>query len=133
MIKFVFKLLKLAGLVIVILSILFLARCMYFEVSQRDNLLSLCNEISTESMLQDILSKAKKEKFEIRSESLRSSKDRDWFNREYDRMLDALRKNDKAEKSLTIIFAKPGIGYYACTIEHEDSLVKGAKFLDRSS
>lgn len=133
MIKLIVKLLKIVGLIIVILSILFLAKCTYSEVSQRNNLLRLCENIKSGDEVTDIINKANKEGFEIRSETLKSMKARDWFNRQYDRFLETFRENENAKDYLTVIFAKPGIGYYACIIEHDDVLVKHARYLDRSS
>lgn len=133
MIKLFSRLLKITGLIIIILSTLFLAQCIYSEVSQRDNLLRLCENISSGSAVSDALARAQKGKFEIRSESLRSNKERDWFNRQYDRFLEAFRKNNNIEESLTIIFAKPGVGFYACIIEHGGDSVMNARYLDRSS
>ena len=133
MTKLFFKVLKIVGLIIVVLSILFLAQCMYSEVSQRNNLLRLCENINSGSAVSDALVKAQKDKFEIRSESLRSIKERDWFNRQYDGFLEAFKKNNNVEESLTIIFAKPGIGFYACIIEHDGDSIRNARYLDRSS
>jgi hypothetical protein len=106
---------------------------MYSEESQRNNLLRLCENINFGSAVTGILDEARKEKFEIRSETLKSKKERDWFNRQYDSFLETFRQNNNAEDSVTIIFAKPGIGYYACIIEHYDDSVKKARYLDRSS
>ena len=133
MTKLFFKVLKIVGLIIVVLSILFLAQCMYSEVSQRNNLLRLCENINSGSAVSDALVKAQKDKFEIRSESLRSIKERDWFNRQYDGFLEAFKKNNNVEEFLTIIFAKPGIGFYACIIEHDGNSIRNARYLDRSS
>jgi hypothetical protein len=93
----------------------------------------LCEKIKSGSPLPNIIDEAKMERFEIRSETHKSSKERDWFNRQYDRFLDAFKKMNNADKSLTIIFAKPGIGYYACVMEHRGDLIIEARFLDRSS
>lgn len=112
---------------------MFLAQCMYSEVGQRNNLLNLCESINFGSAVTGILDEARKENFEIRSETLKSEKERDWFNRQYDRFLDEFRKSNNADDSLTIIFAKPGVGYYACVIEHYDDSAKKARYLDRSS
>ena len=112
---------------------MFLAQCMHSEVSQRNNLLRLCENINFGSAVTAILDEARKENFEIRSETLKSKKERDWFNRQYDSFLDTFRKSNNADDSLTIIFAKPGIGYYACIIEHYDDSAIKARYLDRSS
>ena len=133
MINLIFKILKIAGSIFVVLSILFVAQCMYVETDQRDSLLELCGNLTAGNRLSSVLSAPQMEKFEIRSESLRSEKERDWFNRKYDEYSDGIKKNDDFTKALTIIFAKPGIGFYACIIVHDDDSVISAQYLDRSS
>ena len=133
MIRFIFKILKIGILIILFLAVLFLAQCMYSEMSQRDNLQRLCVSITPGSDISGILAEAEKFRgFEVRSEALRSTRERDWFNRQYDGFLETFRKNNDTATSLTIIFAKPGIGYYACIIEHDGELAKVARYLDRS-
>ncbi len=129
----VLKALKFAGFIFVIAPILFLVQCVYIETSQRNNLNNLCENSNVGKAISSILDEARNEKFEIRGESHKSKKEGDWFNRQYEGFLEAFRENNNVEDSLTIIFAKPGIGYYACEIEHFDGLVKKARFLDRSS
>ena len=127
------KLLKFVGVIVALAPVLLLAQCMYIETSQRNNLSSLCEKSDEGKKLSNIINEAKQAKFEVRSEILFSEKERDWFNREYDRILKQIKKDNSKSAAHTVVFAKPGIGYYACIIEHENGLIKKSQYEDRSS
>jgi hypothetical protein len=79
------------------------------------------------------LNEAIKAKFEVRS-NITDIKDKiDWFDREYNRIFKQFKKKSSGSTELTIIFAKPGMGYYACIIEHENKLITESQYEDRSS
>ena len=127
------KLLKIGGVIIALMPVLFLAQCIFVETSQRNNLSSLCERSDEGKKLSTVINEARQAKFKVRSENLLSEKERDWFNREYNRILKQLKKDKRKSAAHTVVFAKPGIGYYACIIEHENGLIKKSQYEDRSS
>jgi len=129
----VLRILKIAGAIFSIVLLLSVAQCVYTETSQRNSLTSLCEDSNVGKKVSGILDEARKAKFEIRSEIIKSDTERDWFNREYSRILKRIKKDRTFSESYTVVFAKPGIGYYACIIENADGVVTKSRFEDRSS
>ena len=129
----VLKTLKITSSILVITLILFLAQCVYVEISQREKLFSLCENSGVGKKISSILKEATSTAFQIRSETMHSDTEGDWFNREYNRILEQANKDKNSSKAYVVIFAKPGIGYYACIIEHAAGLVTKSRFEDRSS
>lgn len=114
--------------------ILLLGSCVYREVSQRNGLASLCEQTQDGSSIDVVLETARKTPFTVRTVEPVAKDDREWFDREYARIGKGLEaSNDESAGHHTVIFAKPGIGFYACVIVHRDDIVSAASFLDNSS
>jgi len=117
----------------VLLPVIFLARCAYVETTQRSELRALCENSSPGKKLSIDLNEAKKAGFRVRSNFPVSKDKADWFDKEYNRIVKQLKKKSSTSTAYTIIFAKPGLGYYVCIIEHEKDLIVKSRYEDRSS
>jgi hypothetical protein len=102
------------------------------EISQQSRLESLCATAEAGGKIQTFLDEAADRKFSLRSAGATARNEDEWFDREYLRIGKWL--NDKGNSGeYTVVFAKPGIGYYACIVIHQDALITDAWFEDRSS
>ena len=70
--------------------------------------------------------------FESRSRAAPEATE-DWFDREYRRIAAEPRHDTGSDAGLLVLFAKPGLGYYACIVEQRDGRVRSARYVDRSS
>jgi hypothetical protein len=114
--------------------VLVLGQCMYSEMAQPRELAGLCAETSSGTTVQHALGKAAANSaLRARTGGPAGKNDNEWFDREYLRLGEHLRKTKNLSDDYTVIFAKPGMGYYACIIVHRGDLVKDAWFEDRSS
>ena len=125
--------LKYLGFILVLAPILLVGQCVYIESSQSSNLKSLCESSGPGKKLSGTLQEAKKARFEVRGDFTESTNENDWFDREYHRILKWVKKNNGVSGAYTVVFAKPGMGYYACIIRHENGLITENQFADRSS
>ena len=120
--------------VIAAVPLLFIGQCMYASVAQPAELQKLCATAKGGTSVRQALAKfAGNESFKVRTGGPAGKKDGEWFDREYLRIGDYLRKSKNIPDDYTVIFAKPGVGYYACIIVHQADVVKDAWFDDRSS
>ena len=125
--------LKGVAYVIAAIPLLFLAQCMYNEVSQPRALRSLCDTAKFGSTLDKFLGGSTKSIYKVRTGGPKEKDDTEWFDREYLRIGEYLKKTKKIAEDYTVVFVKPGMGYYACIVLHKNGLVEGAWFVDRSS
>lgn len=113
---------------------LLLGQCMYNEVARPRELAELCAATPPGTSVQHVLEKAAPNKaLRARTGGPVGKNDNEWFDREYLRLGAYLRTTKNVSDDYTVIFAKPGVGYYACIIVHSGNLVKDAWFEDRSS
>ncbi len=115
------------------IPILVIGQCMYSEVSQRSGLESLCGAAKSGGTIKTFLDDAAKTGYEVRTGGSAGKNDMEWFDREYLRLGDYLKQTKKISEDYSVVFAKPGIGYYACIIVHKNGLMQSAWFEDRSS
>jgi hypothetical protein len=127
------KLVKIVVYAIVLLPILFVAQWIYFESSQSSQLLSLCDTAKKGNSIQFLLIAAASNEFELRTNGAVGKDKNDWHDREYLRIGAWLKKVKQIEDNYTVVFAKSGIGYYACIVTHEHETITKAWFEDRSS
>ena len=127
------RILKVVGYTVAAIPILVIGQCMYNEVSQRSGLESLCGTAKAGSAIKRFLDDAAKTTYKLRTGGPTGKNDTEWFDREYLRLGEYLKRAKKLSEDYTVVFAKPGIGYYACIIVHKDGLVQSAWFEDRSS
>jgi hypothetical protein len=126
------KVLKGIGYTIVVVPILLLAECMYRETAQQRGLQALCATATSGKEIKPLLIEAAKTDFEVRTGGAISEDEHDWFDREYLRYRERLKTAEIDANDYTVVFAKPGIGYYACIIIHRDTVVTDAWFEDNS-
>ena len=125
---------KAIAYLIAAVPVFLLGQCIYSEIAQPRELAGLCGETSRDTSVQLALDKAATNKaLRARTGGPAGKNDNEWFDREYLRLGERLRKTKNLSDDYTVIFAKPGIGYYACVIVHKGDLVKDAWFEDRSS
>lgn len=122
---------KIAGVLLVLIPILFLGRCVFVETDQRHNLQSLCDKGHLNKQLSMVLVEAKTAGFKVRGQITNREK-MDGFDRAYNRIHRQF-VDEANQSALTVVFAKPGMGYYACLIAHDDDLIIEAVYEDRSS
>lgn len=127
------KLLKTGAIFVIAVPVLLVAQCVYLEVSQQSALEALCTQIAIGSAAGSLAAEVEKTPFQIRSNDGRGKDESDWFEREYSRIGVWLQRSKAISDNYTVIFAKPGMGYYACIVLHRDNTVSKAWFEDRSS
>ena len=114
------------------LSISILAISVYDENRQARELESLCATANVGTRVDTFLEKATKTKFRVRTGGAGGKDEEEWFDREYLRIGRWLNSKDITD-DYTVVIAKPGLGYYACIVIHNDSRIISASFEDRSS
>ncbi len=127
------KWLKRISVVIVGIPMLILAQCMVIEISQKSGLENLCATINDGGSVESFLRDAADTKFNVRTGGPEGKDQDEWFDREYLRIRDQLKQIANVDGDYTVVFAKPGIGYYACIVIHDEDLIISATFEDRSS
>jgi hypothetical protein len=128
------RILKAIAYVIAAIPVLALGQCMYSEFTQPRELARLCAATTRGTSVQQVLEKAAaNNSFRARTGGSAGKDDGEWFDREYLRIGEYLRKTKSLSDDYTVVFAKPGMGYYACIIVHKGHLVTDAWFEDRSS
>jgi hypothetical protein len=126
--------LKVIGYAIAAVPVLVIGQCMYDEIAQPRELARLCAAATRGSSVHQVLEKAAANKsLKVRTGGPAGKDDREWFDRTYLGLGEYLRKTKKLSDEYTVVFAKPGMGYYACIIVQSGNLVKDAWFEDRSS
>lgn len=128
------KPLQTLGYIVVTAILLFLLVGLfaYRNASQRSGLASLCATARAGEPITTLLNSAAKTKFKLRTGGPIRKDENDWFDREYLRIGEWLKETKNISDDYTIVFAKPGIGYYACVVLHPDALVTRAWFENRS-
>jgi len=123
-----FRLLNWVLLVLIMIPILALATCIGREVMVSRELESLCNGLDPGRPLATAMASG----FEARFDRIPDAEE-DWFDREYRRIHVQETQGVAGVDGLLVLFAKPGIGYYACIVRNRDGKVTSARYVDRSS
>jgi hypothetical protein len=126
--------LKTVAWTIAAIPFLFLAECMYRQIAEPSQLASVCAAIAPDTSVRQVLAKvATNTSLRARTGGPAGKDDIEWFDREYLRYADYLRAKMEPADEYTVVFAKPGLGYYACVIIHRGDAAKAAWFEDNSS
>lgn len=126
------KLIKIVLYTFISIPILFFGHCVYNELSKRNGLHELCTSIQNGSSINTFLSDVTKTTFNVRSNGKTDKDTNEWFDREYLHIGIWLKENMKISEDYTVVFTKPGIGYYACIIIHKNTFITKAWFEDRT-
>ncbi len=122
------RLLRWVVIAAVLIPVLLLATCVGRELLSSRELADLCATLAPGRVLEPDARPG------IESRSARvPERAEDWFDREYRRILAAESLSEPGGGDLTVLFAKPGLGYYACIVRHRDGRIVTARFVDRSS
>ena len=117
--------------IVVGLPVLFLGHCVYRRVTEVSELKDLCRQATPGTPLAQVAEgAARKWGLRLRTGGDKGKNDGEWFDREYLRIGKELR-DAKVMSDYTVVFAKPGIGYYACLVTHKDGRVETASYLSR--
>lgn len=118
--------------VIVGLPILLLAQCMYRQVAEPNALATSCAAAAPQgtSLHQVLQAAGTNSSLRIRTGGPAGKNEHEWFDRQYLRVGEYLRKTLNRPDDYTVVFAKPGLGYYACILLHDGDTVKDAWFED---
>jgi hypothetical protein len=127
------KTLKTIGYIVAAIPLLLIGRCMYDEVSQPSGLDSLCGTAKAGGTIKTFLDDAAKTTYKVRTGGPSGKDENEWFDREYLRLGEWLRKTKNISDDYSVVFAKPGMGYYACIVVHKNGSVITAWFENRSS
>ena len=125
--------LKGVGYTVAAIPLLVIGQCMYNEISQPSGLRSLCATAKSGGTLKTFLDDSAKTIYKVRTGGPREKNDTEWFDRQYLRIGEYLKQTKRISEDYTVVFAKPGIGYYACVVIHKNGLVQSAWFEDKSS
>ena len=125
--------LKVIAYVIAAVPVLLFGQCAYNGIAQPRALAELCAATRGTGVQQALEKAATNKALRARTGGPVGKNDSEWFDREYLRLGEHLRKTKRLAGDYTVIFAKPGMGYYACIIVHSGNMVKDAWFEDRSS
>ena len=126
--RVLFRLLRWMLLVLIVIPVLVLATCVGREVLVSGELEGLCGDLDPGRPLADVTTSG----FETRSTRVPEDGE-DWFDREYRRIQTKESDGVAGLDDLMVLFAKPGLGYYACIVRHRDGRVTSARYVDRSS
>lgn len=114
--------------IVVGIPVLLLGSCVYRMGSQISGLRELCRQATPGAPLSQVAESAARESaFRLRTGGAKGKNESEWFDREYLR----IGKDREARKVMgdyTVVFAKPGIGYYACEVTHRDGRVETATY-----
>ena len=109
---------------------LILGQCAYLRISEPRQLRALCQSAHPGSAVGDLLDAARGTRFKVRTGGAAGKRDTDWFDRQTLALADAVRKRSPGAADYSVVFAKPGIGYYACVVTHAGGRVQDAWFED---
>ena len=126
--RVLFRLLRWMLLALIVIPVLVLATCVGREVQVSGELESLCGDLDPGHSLAGVTTSG----FEARYDRVPEAGE-DWFDREYRRIQVQESDGVPGVDRLLVLFAKPGIGYYACIVRHRDGKVTSARYVDRSS
>ncbi len=106
---------------------------MAIEISEKNGLENLCATVNEGGSIESCLSHVADTEFKVRTGGPNGKDQDEWFDREYLRIRDQLKQIANVDGDYAVVFAKPGIGYYACIVIHDEDLISSATFEDRSS
>ena len=117
----------------VVLIIGFLVYVVKEEARQSNELEELCATATDGDSVGQFLETAASPDFKVRKGGAGGKNEAEWFDREYLRIGNYMRDRMEMPLDYAVVFAKPGLGYYACIVTHDHDLIVTANFEDRSS
>jgi len=117
-------------------AILFIGIVVYAvkeNVRQSSELEELCATAHDGGSVGLFLEAAASPDFKVRQGGVDGKDEAEWFDREYLRIGNFMKNTMEVPLDYAVVFAKPGLGYYACIVTHDDDLIVTANFEDRSS
>ena len=103
------------------------------DVRQSNELEELCATANDGGSVGLFLETAASPDFKVRKGGVDGKDEAEWFDREYLRIGNYMQNTIEVPLDYAVVFAKPGLGYYACIVTHDDDLIVTANFEDRSS
>lgn len=123
-------LLKRIAYAIAFVLLLIVGRFVYEQISQPMRLESLCGTAKMGETIKPFLDAVATTDYKLRTGGPSGGNEDDWFDREYLRIGTRLKQTKNISDDYTVVFAKPGVGYYACIIVHTNGTVRSAWFED---
>ncbi len=102
------------------------------NISQERGLRKLCANAEQGMALNKFMTEANNTSFKVRTGGLKGKNENEWFDREYLRYGVSLRQHKNISDDYTVIFAKPGIGFYACIVIHKNNMITTTWFEDHA-
>jgi hypothetical protein len=127
------KALRIVGYGVLAVPALFVGNCFYNEVSQPSGLRALCDTATSGRTIQAFMDAAAATAYHRRAGGPAGKNEDEWFDRQYLRVGEHLAGTRNTPGDYSVVFAKPGIGYYACIVMHKDGIIQGAWFEDHGS
>ena len=126
--KIIIKIVKYVLAIVVIIPILFLGMFVFTDINQERGLKKLCANAKIDISIQEYLIDAENTKFKVLTGGPNGKNEDEWYDREYLRYGVRLRENKNIVDDYSIVFAKPGIGFYACIVIHRNGMITTAWF-----
>ena len=102
------------------------------NIYQERGLRKLCTNAEQGMALNKFLTEANNTSFKVRTGGSKGKNEDEWFDREYLRYGVRLSKGKNISDGYTVVFAKPGIGFYACIVIHKNNMITAAWFEDHA-
>ena len=113
--------------------VLLLGYCVVTEHLTVEGLKEICDAAEPGGNVKYILRLASEEGYRMRTGGLEGLDEDEWFDREYARISRRKPTSDEIPLQISVVFAKPGLGYYACILLHEGDAILTSEFEDNSS
>ena len=124
---------KVLGYAILAIPVMFVGNCVYNEVSQPSGLRALCDTATSGRTIKAFMDDAAATAFHRRAGGPAGKNEDEWFDRQYLRIGKYLAEEKKMPGDYSVVFAKPGMGYYACIVMHDGGVIRSAWFENHSS
>ena len=123
---------RVVGYGILAIPALFVGNCVFNEVSQPRGLRALCETATGGRAVRAFMEDAAATSYHRRAGGPAGKNEDEWFDRQYLRIGKSLAESKNIRGDYSVVFAKPGIGYYACIVVHDGGVIDSAWFEDHS-
>ncbi len=118
--------------VLLISPVLLIGYCAVSQYLLIEGLKEICDAASPGANAREILAAAAEKKYRVRTGGMNNLDEDEWFDREYVRIIRRTRITGNEFSTTSVVFAKPGVGYYACIMHHENNSITKSWFEDNS-